>query len=336
MKIVKSLLIIFSIVIAVAAEAQQHKIPGLSNKQFSLSGYAHIRFQSFQEAGKVDGLDIRRARLDFRGQISPTWDYRLQLDLAGTPKILDAVIGYKYRSWLNVSVGQFKLPFSAENLITSTKLETIERSQVQEALVARSKDVIGNQNGRDLGIQLNGSLFKVEDRYVLEYSIGAFNGAGINASDNNESKDLSGRLLVRPTKNLELGGSYYNGFGKWGTPAEDQVRSRIGVEFSYTYRAFSLKGEFIEGIDGSVTKDGWFTQLSTFVYKKNVQLVVKYDTYDPNLDAEKKKDISVNYTFGVNLYANDQARLQINYVNRIEDDLQINNDIIAAQLQIGF
>lgn len=329
----KYFLLTLSIVIAVTADAKQSSD---SLRKFSLSGYGHIRFQSFQESEKPDGLDIRRVRLDFKGLLSPAWEYRLQLDVAGAPKILDAVVSYKYREWLKVSAGQFKLPFSTENLIASTKLETIERSQVQEALVARSKDVIGNQNGRDLGLQLSGSLFKLEEHYLLDYAVGIFDGAGINVSDNNESKDLSGRLLVRPSKNLEVGGSYYNGFGKWGTPAKEQVRARVGAEFSYTYRIFNLKGEFIEGLDGAVSKDGWFAQLSAFVYKKNVQLVVKYDTYDPNLDVEKRNDISVNYTFGTNLYFSEAVRLQINYTNRIEGTRQINNDIIAAQLQIGF
>ena len=36
----------------------------------------------------------------------------------------------------------------------------IDRSQVVEALVARGKDVIGNQNGRDIGIQIGGGILK--------------------------------------------------------------------------------------------------------------------------------------------------------------------------------
>jgi hypothetical protein len=40
-----------------------------------------------------------------------------------------------------------------ENLASSNKLEMIDRSQVVEAIVARGKDLIGNQNGRDMGFE---------------------------------------------------------------------------------------------------------------------------------------------------------------------------------------
>ena len=316
---------------------KQNKFSLFSSKQLTLNGYTQIRFLSLQEAGKPDAIDIRRARLDLKGVINPHWDYRLQLDFAGTPKILDATINYKYRDWLKFSAGQFKIPFSAENITQSNRLETIDRAQAVEALVARGKDVIGNQNGRDIGIQLSGSLFKTENRFLVDYAFGGFAGAGINTTDNNESKDFSARLLLHPLKNLDLGGSYYNGFDKWGTPtAKEHVRSRYAAEFSYTYSVFTLKGEYLQGTDGAFNRGGWYGQISSFVYKNNIQLVAKYDTYDPNIARETVGDITTNYTAGVNLYFNEWAKLQINYTNRVEEKKQVNNDIIAAQLQISF
>jgi len=321
---------------ALQAKEKQTKYTPLTGVPLTLNGYTQVRFQSQQEEGKPDYLDIRRARLDFKGVVDEHWDYRLQLEFAGSPKILDAVISYKHRNWLKFSAGQFKIPFSAENLTSSNKTESIDRSQVVEALAARSKDVIGNQNGRDLGIQVNGSILKVKDRYIIDYAFGGFNGAGINTADNNEPKDFVARILLHPFKNVDFGGSYYNGYGKWGGPAKEQVRLRYATELSFTYAIASIKGEYILGQDGTVKKGGWFAQAGAYIYKKSVQLIARYDTFDPNTDTAKKDDSSTNYIFGVNLNFNSWAKLQVNYTYKDEEGKAVNNDLVVAQLQLGF
>ncbi|MDO9339347.1 MAG: porin, partial [Bacteroidales bacterium] len=116
-----------------------------ATRQMQLSGYSQIRFQALDEAGKKDGFDIRRARLDLRGSLTPYFSYRLQADLAEKPKMIDAYGEIRLADYFSITAGQFKIPFSLENLASSNKLDMIDRSQVVEALVARGKDVIGNQ-----------------------------------------------------------------------------------------------------------------------------------------------------------------------------------------------
>ncbi len=45
-----------------------------------------------EEKGKRSGFDIRRARLDIKGSITPYFSYRLQTEFADKPKILDAMV----------------------------------------------------------------------------------------------------------------------------------------------------------------------------------------------------------------------------------------------------
>lgn len=327
---------------------KQNKFPVLASKQFTLNGYTQIRFLSQQEKGKPDALDIRRAYVDLKGIINEYWNYRLQVDFATSPRILDAIISYKHRDWLKLSAGQFKVPFTQESTTADNILETIDRSQAVEAFVARSKDVIGNQNGRDLGIQASGSVAKIKDRFLLDYYVAAFNGAGINITDNNEAKDFAGRIVLHPIKNLDLGGSYYNGFDKFTTPGisiKDQTRERLGFELKYTYTFASIKAEYVQGQDGSqkigtdvsrLNKSGWYTQLGAYVYKKNIQLVAEYDSYDPNTKPDITGDITTNYILGASFYFNNWAKLQINFTAREEEKKQTNNDLIAVQLQISF
>ena len=139
------------------------------------SGYIQTRFQSNQKAGTPDGLDIRRARLDIRGDVKTAWEYRLQVDFAGTPKLLDGYAVFKPFDFLKVQVGQFKIPLSPDNIMASGKMEFIDRSQVTEALVSRGKDVLGNNNGRDIGAMVFGSLLKIKDKNYVDYYIGGFN-----------------------------------------------------------------------------------------------------------------------------------------------------------------
>ena len=144
-------------------------------------------YQNFEHpvAGKYhDGFSIKRARLDFQGHFSSQFDYRLLVDFVGqsgangtaptggqliSPFLVEANITYKPFTWLNVKAGQMIVEFSQENVTQDRNLDLIERSQVVNALVARKGDAanglvdsIGNQNGRDIGIQLNGSLFRTQ------------------------------------------------------------------------------------------------------------------------------------------------------------------------------
>ncbi len=52
------------------AIARAKTFPLGSSRLLQLSGYTQIRYNSFQQKGKADGFDIRRARLDFQGDFT--------------------------------------------------------------------------------------------------------------------------------------------------------------------------------------------------------------------------------------------------------------------------
>jgi phosphate-selective porin OprO and OprP len=307
-------------------------------RQMLLTGYSQVRYQVFQESGKHNGFDIRRARVDLKGSVTPFFSYRLQADLVDKPKMIDAYGEIKLADYFSITAGQFKIPFSMENLTSSNKLEMIDRSQVVEALVARSKDVIGNQNGRDIGIQVGGTFLKVKDIPVIEYRLGVFNGSGINVADTaNNEKDVSGRLLFTPVKGFSFGGSFYTGWDKAIKPdvaGKSQTRNRFGGEVSYVINRFSLKGEYIAGKDGKTKRAGWYAQAGYFVIPQKLQVLGKYDVYDPN--TATVDNISTNYVFGANYNFNNWSRLQAFYTIRQEEGTAIKNNFLSVQYQIGF
>jgi phosphate-selective porin OprO and OprP len=309
-----------------------------SGRQIQISGYTQVRYQEFDEPGKINTADIRRARLAIKGNISPYFGYGFQADFASSPKLLDAYIDCKLSEYFVITAGQFKLPFSYENLTSSNKMEMIDRSQAVEALVFRGKDVNGNQNGRDIGIQIGGTLLKLNDRSVIDYRAGLFNGQGINTVDLNESKDFVGRLIFHPIKGLDFGGSYLNGLGNYAvtkaSPAIDHRKNRYGLEVSYELKNFSFRSEYLRGEDNKAVREGWYAQAGYYIIPQKLQFLFKYDKYNPSIST--LGDISILYTTCLNYNFNSYSRIQLAYIFRQEQGPKINNNIGQVQYQIGF
>ena len=321
---------------------------------FQIKGFTQVRYQSFENAKAIpsSGFDVRRARLDLRGSFSSKWDYRIQIDFGGTSvKPLDLYVVYKpFGEYLKFTAGQFYIPFSAENVASTPDLELIDRSQVVNALVARSGDKsnglvdsVGNQNGRDVGLQASGKLIQSGSRYLVDYYFAVLNGAGIDVVDNNKYKDISTRVVFHPTSIVDIGGSYYDGRDNFtSSPTISQKRIRWGAELAINYRDFSLKSEIINGQEGTnspskqrINHEGGFVQASYFFIPKKFQAILKYDAYNPNTSASSLQ--STYYIFGVNYFFNKWAKIQVNY-RRAEGKGSINvkNDLFSTQLQIQF
>lgn len=329
------------------SDAKKKSFPVTAVKSLKVGGYGHFRYQRLEEAKRVDGADIRRAYFDLRSSLSPYWDVRLQADFAGSPKLIDLNTDLKLRSYFNITIGQQVIPFSLNSTTSNTKLELPDRVPVVEALTARKGDVIGDQNGRDIGVSLFGTLLPVNGVDLIEYRLGIFNGSGINRADLNEANDFSGRVLLRPIKGLELGGSYYLGWSpdsatlfKSANPdnvpknAVGGKRDRYGFELSYTYKFAHVKGEYLVGQDNEISRSGYYVQAGGYILKDVLQLVGRYDTFDPNTDVEK--NAKINYTLGVNYAFNSNILLQAAYTIREEEGTSVDNNFGIVQLQVVF
>ena len=183
-------------------EASADSFPLRLGRSVSLSGYAQTVYTNYEHqlAGKYyDGFSIKRARLDFQGHFASQFDYRMLVDFVGqsgangtaptggqliSPFLVEAYIVYKPFTFLNFKAGQMIVAFSQENMTQDRNLDLIERSQVVNALVARKGDAanglvdsLGNQNGRDIGIQAGGSIIKIKDYHLLDYTLQVLDGA---------------------------------------------------------------------------------------------------------------------------------------------------------------
>lgn len=344
-------------------QATADSFPLRLGRSLDLSGYTDVTYTNYAHpgAGKYyDGFAIKRARLDFQGHFSSKFDYRLLFDFVGqssangtaptgggqiSPFLVDAWISYKPFTWLQFKAGQLYAAFSQENTTQDRNLDMIERTQVVGALVARKGDAanglvdsLGNQNGRDIGIQLFGNIGKLKDHYLLDYYFQVLNGAGINTLDNNQSKDIDARLVVHPLKWINIGGSYYDGYDRFTSNLnKDQLRTRWGTEVGLVQDRWSVKGEYIRGQEGvhhPTKHEGWYGQAAYFFLPKQLEGIVRYDWYDPNT---AKADVkSTYYDLGLTYYFNVWTKIQVYYSVRNQQGPTINNNLFETQFQLAF
>jgi phosphate-selective porin OprO and OprP len=149
-------------------------------------------------------FDIRRARLFVEGRVYQDFQYRLEAELEGSSsdRLVDAYINYDYLPWMQLRMGQFKEPFSLEQLIADKNLPLNERSFAYYLTPAR-----------DVGFMVHGNFF--DD--AVQYGIGVFNGDGTDANrrGQKDDKQVTGRLVFKPLqhlgpdflKSLQIGGS---------------------------------------------------------------------------------------------------------------------------------
>ena len=302
------------------------KVENITSKLPKISGYLNMRYQ-YSDADDSNSFDIRRMRVNFQGDISPSFDYRLQVEFANSPKILDAYIRWKINSSFNIEAGQFKFPFSLENPYGPTNLEVIDNSLVITALSGYS-DLSGiSANGRDVGVSFYGSLLKKESYNIIDYHVGIFNGAGINASDKNKSKDFSGMLSIHPIKDLTVAVSHYNG----STGAQDDTHQRVrsGAGVKYDDGKFLFRSEYIQGKTGAMKSEGAYGVFGYFVTPK-FQPVVKYDYFKTDMSANNTEQN--NYLLGFNYLPIKNIRLQLNYTRKTYAGDTKDFNYLAAQI----
>ena len=298
-------------------------------QHFKISGYIQAAYFADFTDGNTDAsyFRIRRARLSLAGKIVDNEkvgeaDYRLQVDFAESPKIVDAWVRYRPFNQLGLQVGQFKIPLSIENSEYSpTKLEFIDYSLVVQRLVRMSShDVTGiSSTGRDMGAQLIGGFFKKEGFNVVNYNLAIFNGCGINQKkDNNTSKEFVGRVMVNPIKDLTLAGYYQYGEGNFNGLAGVENGKfvkyhRYGGGVAYNGKNAFARSEYIRGNTGALVSEGAYAQAGWKFHTTKAgygSVGVRFDYFDEDVLTKQRE---FNYTIGAAYQPWKYMRLQLNY-----------------------
>lgn len=292
-----------------------------------LSGYVQAGYEWSDESSS---FFIKRVRLDLRGDIARKLDYRVQLEFASSPKIVDAYLQYRPFRQLNFKLGEYKIPFTIENTdYVPLKFELIEYPLALQRLMGFAEPIGGRyvggamqggetlkDTGRDMGLTLHGSFFPCGERALLSYDVGVLNGAGINLKDNNRSKDVVARLTLRPVRGLTLSGSWYG--GEYG--ADCLERQRVSAGVCYDRGRGVVRGEWIGGrtgyaateeyAAGTFDSSGWYV-LGGVRLTPTLMPVVRYDTLLP--DTASADSRQTNWTAGILWHPVKYLRCQLNY-----------------------
>jgi len=297
--------------------AQAKEQPVTASRALKLGGYGQVRYMS--TAGTKNSLDLRRARLQIGGNLAEDISYKVQADFVRSPVLLDARVDFTHFNRARLTIGQFKVPFSQENLTSSSALLSVDRSLVVNTF----------SPGRDIGVQLEGNIVRGDGRPLFDYSVGLFNGAGINKKDDNHRKDAALRLVAHVSRDLWIGGDYYNG----ATGVTQIDKERAAGEFACTRKDWSVRGEYIWGRDGVIHRRGSYTQ---FVYRFQPKWegLFKFEEFDSNVHTANNEVRT--YIMGLNWYLSNWVKFQANYGAGDETARTRLNHTFQTQFQFQF
>jgi hypothetical protein len=360
---------------------------------------AGFRFQSlFESKGDLDSDSdwsksflVRRARLKFDGWVhNPNIVYKVELALSnrdlssssdfnqtsGAPKIiLDAVLKWKAHKYLEIWAGQTKLPGNRERVVSSQKLQLVDRSTVNSIF----------NIDRDMGVHFR-SKFKVgqavfkpivaiamgEGRNITTKNIGGFNYTGrleylpfgefagkgdyVSADLKREPKP---KLAIGASYNINQGASRQKQTGVFlvddeGNYFENDLQT-IFVDAMFKYQGFSVLAEYADKrcvLDRNVNHEDVADKMidangktyhtgsgisvqAGYLFKSNWEVAGRYTTVTPDWDMSFTGQ--KEYTLGLSKYiVGHSLKVQSDVTLTDKDGKDVNNLKYRLQFEVAF
>lgn len=327
---------------AVPAPAPRVATLGGNGKSLALGGYLHIQ----GEAGDApderfpaeDRFLVRRARLALRGAYSDDIGYLLQTEFGNgnlacntnlRVQLMDAFVIWRPREQAQVTVGQFRAPYGAEQLQADTTLIFAERAQASDRLTLP----------RQVGAMVAGA---VVDRRV-NYAAAVFNGTNLNNGGNDNDNGLFvGRLgatvVERVGLKLTAGANAFTTRDRDAT--FDGTRRGRGLDVQLAAGRFEAMGEWLrtdrESITGADTSaTGWAVGAAYRLIPQSLQLALRYETYDgARGGADSAGDV---WTLAANCFLRgEDVKLAVNYLLGDPAGPLANQGRLLVRLQLVF
>lgn len=322
-------------------------------KSIRLSGRVQVRYTGYdQSEADENSFRIRRIRVKLDGWVHPDVRYEVQVGTASRSlletdriQLLDADAGIELHDYALVKAGQFKAPFGREFLVTSAQLDSIDRALI-ESLVPN----------RQLGAMIT-STWDVTDLgrgrkdHRIDYGVGVFNGNGINRDRNDNTDSLiAARVVGRPHDKFSIGGNVFTSkdsasvsSSAVGLSAAGR-RTGYGVDARFESGRVKVQGEYIR-VDFDPeparipdrTLSGFYVQPGVFLVPDVLEGFVRYQEFDPDEDATDDSDKRWTH-LGINYFIKKDHtfKLQVEYVLKKEDGIEIDDDVAMAQLQVAW
>ncbi len=314
-----------------------------------MTDYAHF-FEDGVELGS--GTELRRARIETEGDVSPRWGFELGVELGGgAAELKDAYLAYSGWDGIRLRVGQQKEPFSLEEQTSSKYITFMERA-LPNAFAPDRHIGIGLGGGTDrtrIAAGLYGDAYDDDPAAEGDEGWGAalrlthapVSATGrtvhVGASASYRQPDSAGKVRFRARPESHLTDVRYANTGKI---ANTRRVLSYGAEAAWVHGPVSVQGEYMlarvtrrGGLD-TLRFDGYYLYASWFLtgesrrYKEAKgafgkvkprlpsgawELALRYSALDLT-DADVQGGEAGGVTVGVNWYASPVIRLMANVV----------------------
>jgi phosphate-selective porin OprO/OprP len=300
--------------------------------QLTLGGRIQVRYSFFdkENAQDVSQWEVKRARIIMGGYAySKDLTYKLEIDpvaLASSKSykgLVDAWMNYKIVDPAEIKVGQYKVPWSRQELTSDGALEFVDRSPAVDNF----------KPDYDTGAMLTGKFAKGFAYYYL----GTFGGAGQTTLQNTNDNMLAARVAVNPFGDmaysegdlddgckplLSIGADYFrqtitrntattyntvapyangsgwvntglnNSTGPLKTTLGRYLVNSYGIDGAFKWMGVSVQSEYMVGQADSqalssnniLRAQSFYAQAGYMVIPKKLEAAFRYSYYDPNRD----------------------------------------------------
>ena len=211
------------------------------NFEVEFGGRVHLDFRAYSADFTPDPTFVlRRARLEIDGTLYKFFEFKVQPEFTdeGSTLLRDGYINIHPKDSIQVTAGQFKAPFSLEELQSSKYFDFIERSMLNNIVASRSPGVMFHGHTAD---------------EVVQYAFSAQNNRGSLQPNPVGRPDFFGRLSFKPWQEGALSKVNFGGAFALGKREEERyLRGRTSSRSVVFSDEFDLNGDLrtynIEGL----------------------------------------------------------------------------------------
>ncbi len=326
-----------------------------------------------EAADQASGFNFKQGRLAFSFE-SPSGKIEafVRLRLEERTDVIDFWGSYRAAPWLTLSIGQMKIPSTAEVLTPDHDIDFITRTtfgqNIGDFALSRtpyiSSVMAAKSYDRDLGISLRGA-YPNGDAPLFGYFIMVGNGLGANRYiGGGESEEFlytnrfgdfyyGIRIEANPIGWITVGahasmnrhddaalgarGPVYD-LDRSVWTADVEARLPWGQRIDGFYGDGSMN-DFLESQNYRFDYSGWGVWVIQPLFEERLELALRYDTFTTEFNEDGNETSQENWTAGLNYSPEEFLRLQMNYMHKEtvdEFDPDLDDDILFVNVQFLF
>ncbi|HKQ59824.1 MAG TPA: porin [Candidatus Polarisedimenticolaceae bacterium] len=290
-----------------------------------------------EEDGASTSLSIPRMRIYVQGNVYKPWlKYKIEVEVASlrtdannnlnNGRITDGYFEVAKNPHATVRVGQYKMPFGLQELVSDTRQEFVDRS-ITSAKFAPSRDV---------GVMLWG-LFADKK---FGYQLGLFNGGGQNNPQDDQALLHVVRVWYDPFGEYKLmesatdnpahhqlhialayrGGETTKGTATAGVFEDPNNETALACEIAWKYKRFFAMAEVFQQTDEQanptvgpdVDAQGWHAQFGVMVQPKVQEVAIRLAEVEPDKDVDEAEQEEWRLVYGY-FWRSHGMKLQADY-----------------------